>query len=180
LDATQSIFDDGDEHILTMISRAAREAAGGKAIVLIAENEPQHARLVRPVERAGHGLDMLWNDDFHHSARVALTGRSEAYYSDYRGTPQELISAVKRGYLYQGQWYSWQRKRRGTPCLDLQPSNFVTFIENHDQVANSLHGLRLHQLTSPGRLKPITAFLLLAPPTPMLFQGQEFAASAPF
>jgi maltooligosyltrehalose trehalohydrolase len=135
---------------------------------------------VRPAERGGYALDALWNDDFHHSARVALTGHAQGYYSDYLGSPQELISALKWGYLYQGQRYTWQKNRRGTPGLDLAPAHFVVFIENHDQIANSGRGLRMHQLTSPGRYKAMTALLLLAPGTPLLFQGQEFAASAPF
>ena len=121
-----------------------------------------------------------WNDDFHHSAMVALTGRNEAYYTDYHGTPQEFISALKWGYLYQGQWYSWQKQRRGTPCFGLKPAPFVTFIQNHDQIANSGRGLRCHRLTSPGWYKALTAVMLLGPATPMLFQGQEFAASSPF
>jgi maltooligosyltrehalose trehalohydrolase len=146
---------------------------------VIAENERQETRLVRPPPSDGYGLDALWNDDFHHSARVALTGRSEAYYSGYRGTPQELLSAAKYGYLYQGQWYAWQHNGRGTPALDLPPRCFVNFIQNHDQVANG-DGRRIHALTSPGKLRAITALLLLLPQTPMLFQGQEFAASTPF
>jgi maltooligosyltrehalose trehalohydrolase len=125
-------------------------------------------------------LDALWNDDFHHSAKVALTGHNEAYYTDYLGNPQELICAAKWGFLYQGQRSSWQKKRRGSPALDLPPAHFVTFLENHDQVANSGLGERIHRLTSPGRYKAMTALLLLGPATPMLFQGQEFAASAPF
>src|SRR5207237_9192328 len=84
------------------------------------------------------------------------------------------------GYLFQGQRYSWQKKRRGSPALDLPPAAFVTFIQNHDQVANSGQGLRCHALTSPGRYRAMTALLLLAPGTPMLFQGQEFASSSPF
>ena len=111
---------------------------------------------------------------------VALTGRREAYYTDYHGTPQEIISALKYGFLYQGQYYQWQGKRRGTPTLDLQPAVFVTFLQNHDQIANSGLGLRAHLLTSAGRYKALTAVLLLGPGTPMLFQGQEFAASSPF
>lgn len=180
LDATQSIFDTSDEHVLAAIGREVRAAARGRETIIVAESEPQQTRLVRPVERGGYGLDGLWNDDLHHTAMVALTGKREAYYSDYRGSPQELISAVKWGYLYQGQRYKWQRSRRGTPALDLPPSTFVAFVENHDQVANSAHGRRLHQMTSPGRYRAMTAFLLLSPPTPMLFQGQEFASSAPF
>ena len=180
LDATQQIFDASSEHILAAIGRAAREAAGRRSIVLIAENEPQDTRLVRPLHAGGYGLDGLWNDDFHHSAAVALTGRAEAYYSDTRGVPQEFISAAKYGYLFQGQFYSWQRQPRGRPSWGLSPAAFVAFVENHDQVANSARGRRLHQLTSPGRWRAMTALLLLGPATPMLFQGQEMASSAPF
>lgn len=180
LDATQNIYDKSPDHILAAITRRAREAARSRPIIVVAENEPQHTRLVRPVERGGFGMDALWNDDFHHSAMVALTGHNEAYYTDYYGTPQEFISAVKYGYLYQGQWYEWQEQRRGTPGLDLEPAAFITFIQNHDQIANSGCGDRAHRLSSPGRYRAMTALMLLAPGTPMLFQGQEFAASAPF
>jgi len=157
-----------------------RQAARGRATLLVNENEPQHTQLVRPPAQGGYGLDMLWNDDFHHSAMVAMTGRNEAYYTDYLGTPQEFISALKYGYLYQGQYYTWQQKRRGTPALDLPPAAFVTFLQNHDQIANSGLGLRCHALTSPGLFRALTTLLLLGPGTPMLFQGQEFAASSPF
>jgi len=180
LDATQDIHDDSPEHILAAVSRRVRAAADGRPTILIAENEPQHVRLVRPLASGGCGLDGLWNDDFHHSAMVAMTGRSEAYYTDHLGAPQEFISAVKWGFLYQGQRHSWQKQRRGTPTYGLKPEAFVTFIQNHDQVANSLHGQRCHLLTSPGRYRAMTALMLLAPGTPMLFQGQEFAASSPF
>jgi maltooligosyltrehalose trehalohydrolase len=111
---------------------------------------------------------------------VALTGHNEAYYSDYLGTAQELLSAAKWGYLFQGQRNRWQAKRRGTPAYGVSPAAFVNFIQNHDQVANSAFGLRIHRLASPGRYRAMTALLLLAPATPMLFQGQEFAASSPF
>jgi maltooligosyltrehalose trehalohydrolase len=180
LDATQQMFDASPEHVLVSIVHRVREAGGRRATLVVAENEPQHARLLRPASAGGYGIDAVWNDDFHHAARVAVAGRHEAYYSDYRGTPQELISAVKRGYLYQGQRYTWQRQRRGTPTTGLSPARFVTYVQNHDQIANSLRGRRLHALTSPGRYRAITALLLLAPGTPLLFQGQEFAASTPF
>jgi len=180
LDATQNIYDSSERHILAEIGQAVRAAAPKRSAYLVGENEPQHTRLVRSVSDGGYGLDALWNDDFHHSARVAMIGRSEAYFTDYRGRPQELLSAIKWGYLYQGQYYVWQQKRRGTSALDLKAQNFVTFIENHDQIANSSFGQRVHELTSPGRHRAMTALLLLAPPTPMLFQGQEFGASQPF
>jgi len=179
-DATQEMKDASREHVLAAMSRRAREAAGTKRIFLVAENEPQDTRLVRPTNQGGYGLDALWNDDYHHTAIVALTGRREAYYSDYTGSMQEFISCAKYGYLYQGQWYVWQKKRRGTPAFDLPGGKFVSYIENHDQVANSAFGRRLHQLSSPGRYRALTALTLLGPATPLLFQGQEFASTAPF
>ena len=182
LDATQQIFDESPTHIVQEVVAKVHEraAAAERSAITIAENEPQDTRLVRPPARGGYGVTALWNDDFHHSAVVALTGRDEAYYSGYRGSAQELVSAAKYGYLYQGQWYAWQKQRRGTPALDLPPTAFVNFLENHDQVANSGRGERLSEIAHRGRSRAMTALLLLLPQTPMLFQGQEFGSSAPF
>ncbi len=179
-DATQSIHDRSEEYIVGAIGRAARKAAGERAIILVAENEPQETKLVRPRDEGGDDLDGLWNDDLHHSAVVALTGRNEAYLTDYRGTPQEFISAAKYGYLFQGQHYEWQEAPRGYPALDLSPQTFVTFLENHDQVSNFAMGDRVRAVTSPGVYRAMTALLLLGPWTPLLFQGEEFGASRPF
>ena len=180
LDATHAIHDDFEEHILVAINRQARAAAGARSILIVAENEQQNIRLVRSTEEGGYGLDGVWNDDFHHSARVALTGRAEAYYCDFQGTPQELISAVKWGYLFQGQVCKWQRKIRGSSTFGVPAARFVTYLENHDQVANSPLGLRLRDMTSPGQYRALVALWLLAPQTPMLFQGQELGSSRPF
>jgi maltooligosyltrehalose trehalohydrolase len=179
-DATQSIHDQSDEYIVGAIGRAARLAAGNRSIILVAENEPQDTKLIRPRQEGGDDLDGLWNDDFHHSAYVAMTGRHEAYYSDYRGRPQEFISAAKYGYLFQGQPYWWQEAERGMPTFGAHPAVFVCFIENHDQISNSAQGSRIRFETSPGRYRAMTALLLLGPWTPLLFQGQEFAATTPF
>lgn len=180
IDATQALIDTSDRHIIKDIADEARRAAGHRAIYLVSENEPQDTRMVRPPSEDGYGLDALWNDDFHHSASVALTGRNEAYYHDHKGRPQEFVSAARYGYLFQGQRYDWQDGPRGRPGLDLGPRHFIHFLQNHDQIANSGTGERVHQLTSPGRLRAMTALLLLGPQTPMLFQGQEFWASGPF
>lgn len=182
LDATQNIYDNAPpaKHILSEIGERARAAGQGRTIVLIAENEPQKSQLCRPIAHDGYGLNAVWNDDYHHSAMVALTGRKEAYYTDYFGTPQEFISAAKYGYLYQGQWYSWQKQHRGEPGFDLPLASYINFIQNHDQVANSGRGLRAHQLSSLALYRAIMGLTLLMPGTPMLFQGQEFAASTPF
>lgn len=179
-DATQNIYDASSRHILSEINEKVRAAAAPRRLYLIAESETQQTYLVEPIEEGGYGLDAVWNDDFHHTALVRLTGRNESYYTDYLGTVQEFISAIKYGYLYQGQWYTWQNKKRGTPCFHLNPACFINFIQNHDQVANSAHGLRIHQLTDPGSYRAITALMLLAPGSPMLLQGQEFASSSPF
>jgi maltooligosyltrehalose trehalohydrolase len=182
LDATQSIIDHSPRHVIADITEAARAAGRERnsAIYICAENEPQDTQLVKPSADGGYGCDALWNDDFHHTARAALTGRREAYYHDYLGTPQELISALKWGYLYQGQYYYWQKKARGASALELEAQNFITYLQNHDQVANSIAGDRIGALTSPALLRAMTTLWLLSPPTPMLFQGQEFGASGPF
>jgi maltooligosyltrehalose trehalohydrolase len=181
-DATQQIFDSSPRHILADMQERARAAAPGRGIILFAESETQESRIVRAIERGGFGFDGLWNDDFHHAATVALSGHREAYYTDYQGSAQEFLSLTKWGFLYQGQRYKWQRKRRGSPALDLEPAHFVTFLQNHDQVANmpSGRGRRLHEASSPGAYRAMTAFWLLSPGTPMFFQGQEFGASTPF
>jgi maltooligosyltrehalose trehalohydrolase len=180
IDATQAFHDRSPNHILREVAREARLAAGGRSVIVAGENEPQRAELMRSAEEGGCELDALCNDDFHHAAMVRLTGRREAYYSDYEGSAEEFIACAKWGYLFQGQRYAWQNHPRGSPALDLPAERFVNFLQNHDQLANSPTGLRIHELTSRGRFRAMTAVFLLAPQTPMLFQGQEFAASSPF
>ena len=180
LDATQNIYDDSQPHVIASVAAAVRAAARGRSTFVVGENEPQETWLLREGARDGCALDALWNDDWHHSALVALRGRDEAYYTDYRGRAQEFESGAKYGFLFQGQWYRWQGKRRGTSTRGIARHRLVNFIENHDQVANSGLGLRVHYCTSPSRLRAMTALLLLGPQTPMLFMGQEFTASAPF
>ncbi len=173
-DATQTLVDTSPEHVLTAIARRARDAGHGRHIFLVAENEPQNARLLHT------GLDALWNDDFHHTARVASTGLIEGYLHDYRGSAQELVSALKRGFLYQGQLYPWQRNPRGASTRGLSRNRFVHFLENHDQIANIGFGERLITQTDPATLRALTAVLLLAPQIPMLFQGQETGSRSPW
>ena len=180
LDATQDILDDSPEHIISVLGREARIAAGDRRLLLIAENEPQDSRLLRAANLGGMGLDALLNDDFHHSAGVALTGRRQAYYSDYHGTANEWLAAARHGFLFQGQRSAWQNKPRGHPARDLPPTAFVAFLENHDQIANSMWGERLWRQSSAGCQRAMTALLLLGPWTPLLFQGQEWNATTPF
>ena len=180
LDATQNVQDATKPHIIQELISAARAAAGTRDIVVVAENEPQDAQIARPLDKNGFGGNGLWNDDFHHAAIVALTGRKEAYYSSTKGTPQELVSALRWGYLFQGQYYPWQKQRRGSPALDLDPPSFIVFLENHDQIANTTRGERPTAFAAPTAVRALTTALLLAPSTPMFFQGQEFGARTPF
>ncbi len=179
-DATHAIRDRSSEYIIGAVGRAAREAAGSRSIILVAENDLQEAKMARPLGEGGDDLDGMWNDDFHHSSVVALTDRNEAYFADYLGAPQEFIAAAKYGFLYQGQARSWRKALRGTPTTGIPPEVFVCFLENHDQIANTGTGERLRLQTSPARYRAMTALLLLGPWTPLLFQGQEFGASSPF
>lgn len=180
LDAVHALHDEGPRHVLAELSQAARQAAGARSIIVIAECEAQWIHTIQSIDQGGWGLDGVWSEDFHHAVRVAATGRREGYYTDYRGTPQELLSCMKRSFLFQGQRYQWQGKSRGTVVGDEPAAGFVFFLQNHDQVANQLRGDRLHEKTSPGLLRVLTALLLLSPQTPLLFMGQEFAASSPF
>ncbi len=180
LDATQSLFDASARHVLQELSERVRRAAGERRVLLIAENEPQDLRCLLPPEQGGHGTDALWIDDFHHAAHVAAVGRPEAYLMDYRGTAQELLSCALRNALYQGQYYRWQKKPRGTPLLHTPAPHAVFFLQNHDQLANLPRGERLAQLAGAARTRALTTLLLLLPQTPLLFMGQEWAASAPF
>jgi len=180
LDATQAMLDDKQPHILGQIADAARAAAGPRRVFIVGENEPQETSLVIPREQGGCGLDALWNDDFHHAARVALTGCTDGYFHAYVGTPQELVSALERGFLYQGQVYAWQRNVRGTPTKGLPPARFVHFLENHDQIANLGFGDRLSLLTDAASLRAMRAGLLLGPQIPRLFQGKGPGSATPF
>jgi maltooligosyltrehalose trehalohydrolase len=192
-DATHAIHDKSEEYIIRAVARAAREAADSRSIILVAENDLQEATMVRQrspetssdrthaeLQTCDEDLDGMWNDDFHHSAIVALTGQNVGYFSDYSGKPQEFISAAKYGFLYQGQAHSWRKVLRGTPTFGIPVEAFVCFIENHDQIANTGSGDRPRFQSSAGRYRAFTALLLLGPWTPLLFQGQEFGASSPF
>jgi maltooligosyltrehalose trehalohydrolase len=180
IDAAQAMFDASDEHIIAEITRAVRAAAAPRRAYVMVENQPQQHLMIDPPEQGGYGVDAMVSDDFQHAVRVAITGHNDFYYRDYLGTPQELVSALKYGFLYQGQRSDMRDKAYGTYNLDTPAEHFVHFLENHDQIANSARGFRLATLASPARVRAITSLLLLGPQTPCLFQGQEFGASNAF
>lgn len=181
VDATPWFFCSTPEHILKELSQTVHEAAPkSKKKIIIGECEKQEVKILHPHEKGGYQFDGLWNDDFHHTACVRLKGKREAYYTDYLGSPQEFISAIKYGFLYQGQYYSWQKNKRGTFDLTLPSDSMIVFLENHDQIANTGHGKRLYRFCDYSNFKALSCLLLLGPNTPLLFQGQEFGSTAPF
>jgi maltooligosyltrehalose trehalohydrolase len=122
-----------------------------------------------------------WNDDFHHALHVLVTGETEGYYQDYAAQPlEQLGKALAEGFVYQGERSVIQGEPRGEPSAHLPSSAFVNFLQNHDQIGNRALGERLSSLTQPEPLRAALAILLLTPPIPMLFMGEEYSAAQPF
>ena len=174
LDATHAMLDDSDVHIVQELTERAREAAGDREIVVIAEDGRHEIQRVRPVERGGEGLDGVWADDFHHEVRVHLTNAHESYYAEYDGATNDIAAVIQHGF---GHLVPESDSRMET----FDPASvFVFCIQNHDQIGNRPFGSRLHHEISADRYRVASALLLLAPETPLLFMGQELAASTPF
>jgi malto-oligosyltrehalose trehalohydrolase len=177
LDATHAIEDNSPRHLLSEIS----DLAHARGAFVIAEDERNSRKLLVPTEAGGLGLDALWSDDFHHQVRVALTGVRTAYFGSYPGTAEALARTVDCGWYYTGQAYPfWDGKSRGEACRDTPPTAFVYCIENHDQVGNRAFGERLEHVISPPVFRAASMLLCLSPYPPLLFMGQDWAASSPF
>jgi maltooligosyltrehalose trehalohydrolase len=177
LDATHAVHDDSPRHLLAEFA----DAAHARGAFLIAEDERNEVTLLHDAKGEGIGIDAVWSDDFHHATRVALTGVRESYFKSYRGTGEELARTLRQGWSYCGETFPfWQGRRRGGPCLHLEPAAFVFCIQNHDQVGNRALGERLEHLIAPEAYRAASALVCLAPYTPLLFMGQEWAASTPF
>lgn len=176
LDATHEIQDDSPLHILAEMTQAIR----GRHGYAIAEDDRNSQHLVRSIGEGGLGFNAVWADDFHHSVRVSQTGENFSYFADYEGTAEEMISALDHGWVYRGQNSQGSGKPRGTTCRHLPPEAFIHCISNHDQVGNRAFGERLSASISSAEYRMLSALLCLSPYTPMLFMGQEWAASTPF
>ncbi len=180
LDATHAIVDDSPTHLLADLATRVRAAAAPRQAILIAEDERNDVRIIRPKEDGGYGLDAVWADDFHHAVRVFLTGERESYYANYAGSTEEIAQGIAEGFIYQGQISPETGEPRGTRVTDEPGSAFVFCTQNHDQVGNRPFGERLNHQIESGRCAVAAALILFSPETPMLFMGQEFAASTPF
>lgn len=180
LDATHALHDDGPEPFLAELVRACRRARRGRPPLLIAEDHRNLSALTRPSGEGGIGLDAVWADDLHHQLRRALAGDCEGYYRDFGGSADDLARTVRQGWFFTGQPSLHLGEPRGTDPAGLPPRAFVVCIQNHDQVGNRAFGERLNHQIEPAAFRAAMALLLCLPETPLLFMGQEWAASAPF
>jgi maltooligosyltrehalose trehalohydrolase len=173
LDATHAIADPSPRHILAELAAFASSLSPKR--VLVAEDERNDPRLV-----TSYGLDAVWADDFHHAVHVLLTGERDGYYGAYEGTAAEVARAIEHGWLYEGQTYAPTGKPRGRPATELSASRFVYCAQNHDQIGNRAFGTRLHQIAGIDAHCAASMLLLFLPMVPLLFMGDEWAASSPF
>jgi len=180
LDATHAMVDGGPRRFLAEFSDRVRAGAGERPVLIIAEDARNLAHAVKPVDAGGWGMDAVWSDDFHHQMRRLLAGDHESYYQDFSGTVADVAATLRRGWFYTGQRSAYHEAPRGTDPSGLPPRRFVFFIQNHDQVGNRAMGERLHHQIDPAAFRAASVVLLMAPQTPLLFMGQEWAARTPF
>lgn len=181
LDAVHSIFDASARHVLEELAEAVAALGdeSGREFVLIAESDLNAPRFVLPAERGGYGLHAHWCDDFHHALHAFLTGERDGYYADF-GSLAQVATALRDGYVYQGGYSAFRKRCHGRPPLGVAPHQLVVCSQNHDQIGNRARGERLGQLLAPPPLRAAAALTLLSPFTPLLFQGEEWAAGTPF
>ncbi len=181
IDAAFTIFDDSPRHILEELATTVRAVVPpGRQIVMIAETYENNVRYAHSADEGGLGFDAVWADDFHHVVHARAGHEYGGYYEDYAGTLKELARTINHGWLYEGQRSKHLGILRGTSASDLAAEHFVYCIDNHDQAANRAFGRRLSHVVGVEQHRAWSALLLLLPYTPMIFMGQEFAASTSF
>jgi len=181
LDAVHAIIDTSAVHFLEQLvcEVTALEAQIGRHLVLIAESDLNDPRIVRPREIGGYGIHAQWSDDFHHALHGVLTGERDGYYADF-GSLADLAKALRQGFVYDGRYSAFRRRPHGRPPHGISGHSFLGYLQNHDQIGNRAIGERSSHLLNVGRLKIGAALVLTAPFVPMLFQGEEWGATAPF
>ena len=178
LDATHALIEEDTGAIVREIVTRTRAAA--PRTIVHAEDDRNLAVMVAGPAHGGWGLDGVWADDLHHVVRRLLAGDSAGYYSDFNGTVHELARTIQQGWLFTGQPSQHLGEHRGTDPSGVPMNRFVVCLQNHDQVGNRAFGDRLHQTISPESWRAASALLLTLPMTPLIFMGQEWAASTPF
>jgi len=182
LDAVHGFIDRSAIHFLEQLSAEVEVLAAtlARPFVLIAESDLNDPRIVTPREAGGLGMDAQWNDDFHHALFAVLNpGPTGGYYVDF-GKLSQLAKALERDFVYDGLYSKYRNRIHGRSTGNLSQHRFVGFIQNHDQVGNSATGDRLVEIIGFDRARIAAALVLLGPSIPLLFQGEEWAASSPF
>ncbi|HTZ61015.1 MAG TPA: malto-oligosyltrehalose trehalohydrolase [Acidobacteriaceae bacterium] len=181
LDAVHAFADRSAIHFLEQLSNEVRqlEAQMGKHFYLIAESDLNDPRIVKAEEAGGYGLDAQWSDDFHHALFAVISGERAGYYADF-GSLAQLAKSLRHVFVYDGIYSEYRKRIHGRKVVGLSGHRFIGFVQNHDQVGNRAQGERISHETGLGRAKVAAALVLTAPFIPMLFQGEEFGASAPF
>ncbi len=182
LDAVHAFVDRSAIHFLEQLSVETKhlEATLGRGKVLIAESDSNDPRIVTAREAGGYGIDAQWSDDFHHALFAWLyPGPAEGYYSDF-GTLGQLADAIENTFVYDGVFSKHRKRAHGRVPRNLSQHRFLGFIQNHDQIGNRAVGERLHESVGIERAKIAAAIVFLSPFVPMIFQGEEWAASSPF
>ena len=181
LDAVHAIIDTSAVHVLEEIRDLVRDfdASTGRAHWLIAESDSNDPRVVAPGARGGYGFDGQWSDDFHHALHSTLTGERTGYYQDF-GPLADVATALRQAYVYAGRYSGYRARTHGRLPVGLPGTAFLGYIQDHDQVGNRARGERISTLLAPGLTRVAAALVLFSPFTPMLFAGEEWAASTPF
>lgn len=181
LDAVHAYMDRSAIHFMEQLSTEVRslEDETGKHYVVIAESDLNNPRFVKAIEAGGYGMDAQWSDDFHHALVTALTGDRSGYYSDF-GSIADLAKSLKSVFVYDGIYAPHRDRIQGRPVEGIPAWRFLGYAQNHDQVGNRAKGERLSHLVSASHTKIAAALVFTAPFVPMLFQGEEWAASSPF
>jgi maltooligosyltrehalose trehalohydrolase len=179
LDATHVISDGGPRPFVAELTERVK-AETPRPVLLFAEDFRNLDTLLKPAGEGGWGLDGVWADDFHHEVRRFLCGDHEGHYRDYTGTVADLATTMNQGWFYTGQWSAHGQRKRGTDPAGIPHQRFVWCIQNHDQVGNRALGERLNHQIDLAAYRAATALLLASPATPLLWMGQEWAATSPF
>ena len=184
LDAVHELNDRSAVHFLEQLSANVDNLSAtlGRRLFLIAESDLNNPAIVRPIEANGLGMDAQWSDDFHHSLFTLLhveKDQTKGYYSDF-GEFECLAKSLKDMFVFDGQYSEYRERHHGRPVDSLSAHHFIGFIQNHDQVGNRATGDRLEHIIGVPRTKVALGIVMTAPFIPMIFQGEEFAASTPF
>ena len=183
LDAVHEFMDRSAVHFMEQLSAEVDVASAtlGRRLVLIAESDLNDPRIVTPREAGGYGIDAQWSDDFHHALFTILYHEEggTGYYDDF-GSLDKLAKSLTSVFVYDGVYSKYRKRRHGRPVAGLSAHHFIGFIQNHDQVGNRATGDRLEHFIGMDKAKVAAGIVLTAPFTPMIFQGEEFAASTPF